>query len=470
VNCNTPDNSMPMSLFADNKVIVIDDAADSGKDELSINYIKSVCTYLQDISWSSQVVGSQIYQLNLSPSSFRFSVNDANGLPAFISTPVAFLGDIFDLYRGSMKLKILINSTPYHGGTLSFTFIPGIAPGSISVNDTAYPYRLILDIQTETELEFLLPYCLPRDYIKCTESIGSFYVHVVNPLTAPATVSSTVDMSVFISGGPDLEFQSPAPPTYAPIVTQGADITPDNKTLSVGFGDNSVAVDTRFSELCIGENIRSLSQVIKAFWNLPATDITVFANAALRTHRFYAVASMPSTTTGSVTNPAYYNKYLIGGDILSSVASLFAFYRGSMRYRFTDPSTGSQSQNNRALIVGAKYAPSNVDYYAPTSSESAAITPTNFPTNSIRSHRVFTNDIGLGNMALQIPYYNTVRMSPVVFSRNTGTLSTLTDNAQPSTMILISTYASSGQSASRAAGDDFQFMFFLGVPLQKTIS
>ena len=62
---------------------------------------------------------------------------------------------------------------------------------------------------------------IPQQFLNCgTDILGTIYIYVVNPLRAPETCASTIDVMVEVRGGPDLTYAVPKGFGAVPFVPQ----------------------------------------------------------------------------------------------------------------------------------------------------------------------------------------------------------------------------------------------------------
>lgn len=448
-NCDGGDLCAPMSLSADNKICLITDATPACMDEMSFKYINSVWSYHSDFQWaSSRLVGECLALHPICPNAMEIT-NTLGAVPVRTTPACAFMRRFFRKYRGGFDFKINVVKTGYHTGSLAFVYVPGkTLIGAPSYASTSYLYRTIIDIQACDEVILRIPYILPQSYVNVDEQIGTFMIYVVNPLLAPATVSSTVDVMIQVRGSPDLQYQVPDIISICPVVPQGGDVV-GSEDIVKELGEKGYdAEPVHHAQQAIGEYICSVLQLAKSFYRLGSRGV-VFNNPAygFQTHRFFGNRF---DGTAWVTGP------FGGGDILSILASMYAFSRGSIRYRLTykSASTGNIQPTNRVLItdngVGYTTDPTNLAIQNVTG------------TGSTGCGRVSCQPFSNGGLGFQVPFYNNYRY--MLNNINVESIVDPTLPFAPTTMVAIS---QTGTDASmfRAVGDDFQFSFFIGVPV-----
>jgi len=205
---------------------------------------------------------------------------------------------------------------------------------------------------------------------------GSFQILVVNALQAPSSVVNNIDFIVETAMGEGSEWYSPCPKVnLLPTVPVGASPTsrprsaslrPPNKPQAGQVG-GLVKVTTlsdakttnhqvETAQLCVGEKLLSLRQLIKYPCNLATTPVAI-----------------PIATDGlGRIGPQYYNCFSLGAiaadhsalcptdDMLGLLAPYFRFSRGSMRVRGNfnsyDPASGNPPVNDAILVFTAENA------------------------------------------------------------------------------------------------------------------
>jgi len=75
--------------------------------------------------------------------------------------------------------------------------------------NSAYALRAIVDIRTEDEITFELPYLIQSDYIKNDVASGRIDILVLNDLRGPESVAQNIDVQVFYRAGDDFEYAVP---------------------------------------------------------------------------------------------------------------------------------------------------------------------------------------------------------------------------------------------------------------------
>merc|ERR1712137_1362345 len=139
----------------------------------------------------------------------------------FNFTPIAGLANVFHNWRGGLRFKFKFAKTPYHSGRLAVSFLPAnintllgadTTPFDVTLQDSAFLHREILDLREAFEFEFTVPYTANIPYLNVKQPMGRLVIHVLNPLIGTEIVSDDIDFAVEVSGAEDLEFFGPREP------------------------------------------------------------------------------------------------------------------------------------------------------------------------------------------------------------------------------------------------------------------
>lgn len=439
-----------------NQLEMLPDFAGVDRDELSLDYIKSIPSYWTAPSWTtSNVTGDVIGDYVCNPASYYNSYTD-NGNPVTSLTPVSFLSQMFGSYRGGVVFRFKIVKTGFHSGRLMAVFIPGdtrFTGAAYSSDLSSYAYRDILDIREANEFTLEVPFISVLNYLPQQNSFGRFVLYVLDPLKAPATVSSSVQIIVEVWGGKDLEFAGPFTceyTPYAPTVPQ-SNYDPCNIQSSV-IGGAEVKVSDVYARMTRGERILSLRSVLKSSCVLfnkvasPENSVAGFSFNAFVSHVAY------STTSGVVTYPRTQT------DFYSMIGSLFTMFRGSIQFHTEMP------VDVKTKTVLLRLSPDQLSAADPYN-----ITTTNTNTPLLRGAISFENTDKPGSLSISIPYMANTHSCPLADTYYYGSVISPgdTNNHMPSAIAvtrLLSGSTVDKPNVYRMIGDDFQFGGFISVP------
>lgn len=181
-------------------------------DEMSFNYLSCIPSYYRTFNWgSSQGTMTSLLKIPIRPQEFQITIDNWT-----YHTPMSYISNCFDQWRGSFMLHLLFIRTIFHSGRIMVAWQPG-ATVSDPVPDYNYLYREIVDIREATSFTFNVPYVANTPYLRVGEVMGVVHIVVLNSLRAPDTVSQNIDVIVEACAGKDIEFAVPRKPLVTPI-------------------------------------------------------------------------------------------------------------------------------------------------------------------------------------------------------------------------------------------------------------
>jgi len=455
--CDGLDNSMPLAVLYDAKLKILDDVSDSGEDQMSINFIKSQWSFWSNFPVSeADTLGLQLFRINLNPQTFSY----AAGANEVYHTPVSYLAKFFGLYRGGIEIMFKFVKTGFHSGSLAFTYVPGAFNNTTTFTDTSFCYRTVVDLQEGDHCCFRCPYLLPLDFMEMGLNYGALFVHVVNPLRSPETCASSFETLVYVRGAESLQYQKPIAPAGYPITQQGGEV--ENISTDIiceAPGDAPVAPLTHeFCQDSISETVSSMLQLIKRYnvvrftFTLGSDDYLTISPWGLSAQRYVA-----ATLSGPTQ---------LDDPIMSLVLCPFAFYRGSMRYRMSGLST---TGTDLATYVMVRTDGTSVSS-APFAASGIASNANSFPYNAATTSQPqglppALQNPSFGGLSVSVPYQNVYRMCPVQLAFQS---TTQTNFFTPRVMLQLYVGSNRNRAITRSVGDDFQALFWVGIPRLST--
>jgi hypothetical protein len=378
--------------------------------------------------------------------------------------PAFYLSNLFMYWRGSINFIFKVVKTEFHSGRIMFAFAPGklMALIVVTYSNSEYLYREVLDLRTSNEISFSIPFVSTVPYLKRFEHFGILKAFVVNPLRAPTTVSSTVNIISEVSFGADFEVAFHRPMDVnglKPVLYTQAGVgersgeelrgtqiatAPPN----IGSGSVQDSGELAPARFCIGERILSIRQIIKRF-----------------TMSYYSSFVGESNTAINIVCYAYKLRRIVAGspfpdlspykiDLLDYFSPLYAMARGGERYKYM--------QNSGACDLHfARLTPSK-GYVVPTSIISPGIPPQDGTLVC-----AYTQKGHQAGIEVEVPAYQSTHTRSVYCSYPTDVLWYSLGDESPSVLLnLGGSDPLVSANLMRAASDDFQFGFFIGtVPL-----
>lgn len=364
------DGSTNLSMLADNKVEVLPGFSGTDIDEMAFGHILSIPTFIQQFTWhTTDIAGTSMALMYASPLQRNIAIGvtsnvDGSGAPlrVFHCTPMAYLANHFDLWRGSICFRIKFVKTEFHSGRILIAFFPGNKI-AYSLADTLYVHREIVDIRYVNEIDFVVPYVATTPYknvgeldsLDLDKVVGNVQIYVLNELRAPDTVTQSINVLIETYAGNDFEFAVPRPAMSMPLYFQAGDVevTDEKPTLTeaseagpVG-GSQNINDGHTSSRYCIGERILSLRQLMKrsTVWFKPVDNQGFF----LFPHQYNVPVRPPNAAATPIvfsgTYPDYYCHFM----------PCFAYYRGSMRIKIIP-------ETDTVPLIRAKLVTSGMQY------------------------------------------------------------------------------------------------------------
>jgi hypothetical protein len=458
-NCDMPDQSMPLSLFGRNRLEILPGVGGTDIDETSIDFIKTIPAFAKTFNIStSDVAQANVATLDVQYTNY-LTITDSPRT-VFNHVPVSYLAQMFSYARGGLIYRFKFVSTEFHSGRYAIFFTPrelDCGATTVSTAQSYYCHREIVDLRDGCEFTFHVPYTSIANYRRIgttNEPFGVLTVQCINPLIAPASVSSVVNVLVEICGAPDVEFAFPRPNTlsvYSPSAPQSnvSFIQSENEITSGTVGNSRLNDDNCINARhCQGEKVMSLLSMLKHNNQiLPITQGTTAASAVISPFAIYTAAKIIATNSDSPYR----------SDLYSYITSCFAMSRGAVRYRvFNNSPTSTNSQEFTRASIGFK-----------TSGTSAGIVESITPIANDRwGLLVIQNSVFRGAVEVQTPpYHHTyTRLNVDEF---VGSLTLLKDYAAPTAnnMVLnVNTATANGNQYYRQVADDFQLSGFVSCP------
>lgn len=347
-NYDASDISSVLAGSTRNQLQVCPGFSGTNLDEMSLDYLKFIPAWFKTQNWATtDAKEALLYSFNLCPDAFGQSYTD-NGNTVYSYPPCSFPEIFMTRYRGSFVLTIKIVKTEFHSGRLAVVFEPlggtNIAP-TVTYDDTAFCHREIIDVRFGNEWTFEFPYVNHLSYLYIGRPYGKVRIYVVDPLIAPATVSSSVDLLLEISGGKDLEYAFPNHTAFCPYIPSAPQckITKsgtraqsskvqmnfeNNVEKSIGQ-TNSNDMEVGFAALCMGEKVLSLRQLVKRM-NIRARTVAI-----PKANYYNYIPFAWSPVADNVAAAPYLP--VLQPDMYTWCSSLYALCRGGVRWKFFNP-------------------------------------------------------------------------------------------------------------------------------------
>jgi len=506
-NCDSEDNSDSHGLFLSNKVARLPGFAGTDIDEMSMQYITSIPSYLANFSWTTaNVVNAQLYTQLIRPRSMSQTYTttlNAVAYTHYVFAPFCYLAMLFQYWRGTIKFRFLVAKTEYHSGRLMLVYNPD-GTNALTEANSNYCYRWIWDLRESNEFEVDIPFVSGTPWRTNTLGDGTGFItaFVLNPLIAPSSVSSSINILVEVAGGEDFQLAGFSGDLgLYPVLAYGPELQ-DNEYL--GHTEKSVYIKSNVykedhslieaqapgtqvlqrgnvgrtagmqdsinpsgspddqgtsSLYTIGEMVTSLRQLLKRCTIMLSTGYT--AAGRDKVLRFDPTAVCLPTFNTSVSPPTLPTAGSQFVDYYDWIVPLFAMRRGGVLTKIYNAASNSDS----AVTSFLNYT--GTTSQAPLSDSSG--TRNNI---SMANNMIVSSSTVQGALEVLVPYYSASHSTPVqtpalAFTTNSTDAFQFTNNPQQT---VIGTTSNSTNfivlNVMRQVADDFDLGFFLcTVPL-----
>lgn len=448
-NCDGIQTATNAGIIMGNQVQCLPGFAGSSADEMSLSYLVSRETYHTQFNWADDTTqGTAMLEIPMRPTYFQTILV---GPPvSTLAGPLGYLTNFFYYYHGSIKLTFRFAKTERHQGRMVVAFYPGTTitsdPGYANI---AYAPQEVIDIATGSEWTFTFPYTSQKYYEQCGTQYGRVIVYVMNELSGDSTVANNIDCLVYVSAEPDFEFAFPRV-NNGSIVSPGVDegIIKNKagkfqrKHVHVTVGNSSTTDQgVEYAAVCQGEKILSIKQLLMVPCQVPLLISTA--------NQYY---KMRPFTIGVTTDATAAGTGEWAGDTWSQFAPLYAMSRGGLILSVGEGTT---------QLDHCWWVQPNVN------DDTASITGSNTAPGSLTAaRRSISRD---KYSSVYVPQYtqNQCRLNRVsTWRAATGTPEPVDQYSARSLLYLAGRNAafSTMPDIYRAAADDTQLGFFLGVP------
>ncbi len=483
-----------------------------GQDELSIRYLAQKESYITTASWSNTNAAEDIlFYTSISP---NFYDND-NGTDAKVYlTPMCWLAQMFNYWRGDIILRFRFIASQYHKGRVRISYDPAGNTTSILTTATTSSavFTKIVDLGKDTDVEMRIPYMQAISWLSTGTASGSnlssaneiwstsaspssthnigfsngqLTVRVLNALTAPVA-TTTVKILVSVRGADNLEFADPQHINadnniWCWSAPQSRDMMmgeEETEPVKVVAGTLNPVHKERYL-VNFGEHILSLRQLLRRHSLSRAVQIGVPANdIAVWKQNMYRIPLSPGYYTNGLDSAKHidgtagtlgYNYVFMTP--MQWILPAFIGQRGAINWVFNLDNTSATGQFRIYRLAGSGISASSVtEVTSAAASDSASA---RFLTNNSFSGAAgqsITNQNTQSGIAVELPNYNNYRFQTTAPSNSNSPsasdgsrydchrleISISTKNVTTAGVCRIWQYAS--------IGTDFSTHFFLNVP------
>lgn len=202
------------------------------EDELAIqNIVSKKCFFASTVWTTSNTVGTQLFNCLINPST-DWAGSISQGSPATVRgyaiqhTPLSFVSQFFEHWRGDLIFTIKIIKSKFHSGRLRVTWDPMSGNGNVTPPANTV-YNTIIDLSDRDEYEVRIPWFYQLNYARVRDvqdniwntgssltvdpvyDNGVLNISVLTTLAAPIS-SADVGILVYVHAGENFEVNNPA--------------------------------------------------------------------------------------------------------------------------------------------------------------------------------------------------------------------------------------------------------------------
>jgi len=263
----------------------------------------------------------------------------------------------FRLWRGTIKYRIALAKTSFHGGQLTVVYQPwGYDDEPTSTRQCALNHRIIWDTAQSASLEFEVPYASPLPWTDVYYDNGNLYDYETNSCGRTGMITIFADTGPIISadaagGGlvapnvpyviycwsDDIEFAVPSLTTYS-----AGPASPFFQPQIGPWGNSTPA-----GELCGPPTSMYRANPISAVTNSSCVGESV-PNLRLLTRRQEVIASVGDVPSATLR----FNDLIQDAPIMRWLAPMYVFFTGGCRFTYVVSDDGS---SGRSVLVTRLY-------------------------------------------------------------------------------------------------------------------
>jgi len=213
---------------------VADDAGanvDTRDNMMIMNHIGHPCLVDLFSIPVSTATNTVIRRWPMTPMLTNATLNGSSGKVNYSMTHLAMAANLFEYYRGSKRVRIVLASTDFTVFWVRFFLLPQSAtlPTSLTAGDGDVRSELF-EVRGSTSIDLIVPYLYPRRLqrtggpmtnVSITATTGpsaaysdawadgNLLMVLESPIVTSSTVLTNIDVSVFYCAGPDFQFVRP---------------------------------------------------------------------------------------------------------------------------------------------------------------------------------------------------------------------------------------------------------------------
>jgi len=485
------------------------------RDEMGvIDYVKRE-SYLTTFNWTSDAnPGDMLWNCRVAPDLFG-SVNYTTPTlrRELHMTPMCHMAQLFKYWQGSIKFRFQVVKSAYHKGRMLIRYDPRSLGANIDYNTN---YSRVIDIAEAEDFEITIGWGQFQPWLECEEIDGNLNyspstrlselfmracngvieLDVINELVSPSA-DSDISVNVYVSMCDDAKFadpdalkirslnyfrhpqEEPPPPLAAraaeePLESQSGlvmenDVDEPNASMKLDTIASEGSDTDQTMNVYFGESITSIREMIKRYvmtryWCRTYAKGPGDFNIMTLTNKTFPYQQGYDPL--GVDNEEFGKYNFSNMNPLSFFQPCYAGYRGSVRHKYLYHTAGMQvapivTRNEYQIAPMGTWLRNNVIGDSSTS-------VTKFCTRDTWQGAAVTGTQTNSGLEVEFPFYNRARMG---YSRliSARTLDCPTTKSVFATGLDFSFSSGTDDRIAfqqwTAAGEDFSFYFFTGVPV-----
>lgn len=394
-NVDGDNDAKTLSFLSKPATIPIKGLAPTAYDEMDFSYVARKYAYFSNKNWSlSDPVGNLI-SLSVKPGYFVTTTASVTH-----HTPISYVASFFRYYRGSIKFRFKLVKTEFHSGRLQVSFYP--TDESIFTANPYFVNRQIIDIRETNEFEVIIPYIARFPWFDAGAGFGTLNIDILDPLIAPASVSSSITVLQEVAAGDDFEVAIPKGVNAIMKIVAPQSSNFEEKSsnqLSFNIGNSSIVANPiNAAAFCMGDKISSFRSLLRRFSYVGPNNKTSTSTTRLNTVGIKVLPDCINMSDASTPTELY------TADLLSIIAPCYMFMSGGIRIK--DVYSPSLSATT---IPATVYEPSinlSVNGFSNTIDASKMFSSVAAPLQkSMNEHEVFNFAKNNNSLTVEIPQY-----------------------------------------------------------------
>jgi hypothetical protein len=334
----------------------------SGEDEMTINYIAGIKTYLTTFTWAddSPVMSFPLFECGVTP--MLHTTYSLLGTTYAQPTALAFAATPFLYWRGTITFTVEVVCSLFHRGKYAIYFEPNTWQHSL-INldiDTNKQYMKVVDIQETQEVDFCVNWAFPRawatsiaqsnfdDIYKDTTLMSALseslngYIGIVPLTTLQSPDDSDISVNIYVRSD-DLQVNQMAfinMPSVRDVITESEDLS-TNEVTCIDLNDSS-AIDSNVALEHFGERPVSFRQLLKRYVATHSVDHDAFVGLLVQRVWFPNIPTIKAAYGGPST---------LQQDLFNYLRYAYVGVRGGVRKRLRFFNTGMDNINAQVKIT-----------------------------------------------------------------------------------------------------------------------